>query len=62
MKRNGNCKCGTFCNSEPTSTKSFSRASKGDESFEEMLIENDSGDTEILLIPRHSKTDNPVHK
>ena len=55
-------------NAEPSvilscsSTESFSRASKGDESFEEVLIENDSGDTEILLIPRRSITDNPVHK
>ena len=54
-------------NAEPSeipscsSSESFSGASEGDESFEEVLIENDSGDTEILLIPRRSETDNTVH-
>jgi len=50
-----------FISPSCSSTESFSGASEGDESFEEVLIENDSGDTEILLIPRRSETENPVH-
>ena len=52
-----------FVSPSCSSTESFSGAIEGDESFEEVLIENYSGDTEILLIPRprRSETKIPVH-
>ena len=40
-----------------SSTESFPEDSEGNESFEEVLIENDSGSTEILLIPRSGESD-----